>query len=311
MKSPDGRAAGNEDLLTNHAAGRSGPRAAHRFMHCPRIVSIHSPHHSSIPSQVIHKIHANAPRPLSLPRRPARSVAFVASALMTTIIGLAACFVPTSAAFAQVSTATRDDTPQADASIANKDWNAALTQLDARLASNPRDVQAKFKRATVLARLNRDDEAIAAFTELTQAYSELPEPYNNLAALYAKKGRYEDARNALETAVKANPGYALAYDNLGDLYLRLASESYKRAQSLGSTSPVTRQHVGDIQKIISPSPVNRKTAGAASDEWAPTRNNTGTGNSTSGMPSPDTYSPFGSPSGSLPTDPYTAPKTQP
>ena len=100
-------------------------------------------------------------------------------------------------------------------------------------------MQAKFKRATVLARLNRDNDAIAAFTELTQAYPELPEPYNNLAALYAKQGRYEDARAALETAIKANPSYALAYDNLGDLYLRLASESYKRAQSLGSKSPLT------------------------------------------------------------------------
>ena len=130
----------------------------------------------------------------------------------------------------------------------------ALAQLDARLQTNPRDVQAKFKRATVLARLNRDDEAIAAFTELTQAYPELPEPYNNLAALYAKKGRYDEARVALETATKANPSYALAYENLGDLYLRLASESYQRAQSLGSRSPLTAQRVGDIQKIVSPPP---------------------------------------------------------
>ena len=99
--------------------------------------------------------------------------------------------------------------------------------------TNPRDAQAKFKRGTVLAHLNRDDEAIAAFTELTQAYPELPEPYNNLAALYAKHGRYAEARAALETAIKANPSYALAYENLGDLYLRLANEAYKRAQRLG------------------------------------------------------------------------------
>ncbi|KMY86702.1 TPR repeat [Candidatus Paraburkholderia calva] len=234
------------------------------------------------------------------------------SALMVTALGIAACFMPSGAARAQVARSTTDGTPQVDATIANKDWAAALRQLDAHLASNPRDVQAKFKRATVLACLGRDDDAIQGFTELTQAYPELPEPYNNLAALYAKKGRYEDARNALETAVKANPSYALAYDNLSDLYLRLAAESYKRAQSLGSTSPVSRQRIGDIQKIISPPPVNRKMAGAASgtngtavpsgasdtsDKWAPTK---------STMPSPDTFSPFGGPSNSL-TTPYTAP----
>ncbi|KNH08970.1 TPR repeat [Candidatus Burkholderia brachyanthoides] len=237
-----------------------------------------------------------------------RGMLVLASALMVTALGIAACFMPSGAALAQVAKSTTDGTPQVDAAIANKDWTTALRQLDARLASNPRDAQAKFKRATMLARLGRDDDAIQGFTELTQAYPELPELYNNLAALYAKKGRYEDARNALETAVKANPSYALAYDNLGDLYLRLAAESYKRAQSLGSTSPVSRQRIGDIQKIISP-PVNRKMAGAAlganatavpraaSDEWAPTK---------STMSSPDTFSPFGGPSNSL-TTPYTAP----
>ncbi|WP_250451810.1 tetratricopeptide repeat protein [Caballeronia sp. ATUFL_M2_KS44] len=244
--------------------------------------------------------------------------ATLSRAAAVAIIGAAACFGASTAALAQVSAATADGTPQIDASIASKDWNGALTQLDARIAANPRDVQAKFKRATVLARLNRDDDAINAFTELTQAYPELPEPYNNLAALYAKKGRYEDARVALETAVKANPGYALAYDNLGDLYLRLASESYRRAQSLGSTSPLTRQRIAGIQNIITPPPPKKRAAGAASgaqaasaprgasDEWAPAN-----GANSSTMPSPDSYSPFGGPSGPLPTSPYVAPYVAP
>src|ERR1700692_3960248 len=194
----------------------------------------------------------------------ASSVAkLAATALATVTFGLGASFLPVTPATAQVSTATADDTPAIDQAIAQKEWPNALAQLDARLKTNPRDVQAKFKRATVLARLNRDDEAIAAFTELTQAYPELPEPYNNLAALYAKKGRYDEARVALETATKANPSYALAFENLGDLYLRLASESYKRAQSLGSKSPLTAQRVGDIQKIVSPPPRRRPEAAAA------------------------------------------------
>ncbi|CAH2798409.1 MAG: TPR repeat precursor [uncultured Caballeronia sp.] len=241
---------------------------------------------------------------------------FATRTLAITAVGVvAACIGPSGAAFAQTSPAKRDDTPQIDAAIASKDWNAALKDLDARIASNPRDVQAKFKRATVLARLNRDDDAIAAFTELTQAYPELPEPYNNLAALYAKKGRYEDARVALETAVKANPGYALAYDNLGDLYLRLASESYKHAQTLGSKSPLTAQRIAAIQNIYTPSPKKRASAAAApraaADEWAPALGTGSTGGAASTMPSPDEYSPFGGPTAPPPTAPYVAPKTQP
>jgi Flp pilus assembly protein TadD len=264
----------------------------------------------------------------------ASSVAkLAATALATVTFGLAATFLAVTPALAQVSTATADDTPAIDLAIAQKQWPSALTQLDARLKTNPRDVQAKFKRATVLARLNRDDEAITAFTELTQAYPELPEPYNNLAALYAKKGRYDEARVALETATKANPSYALAYENLGDLYLRLASESYKRAQTLGSKSPLTAQRVGDIQKIVSPPPRRRpeaaaaaaaasgashvsaassaaaaSSATAASSSSATSNDWTGTtsGTTSNDMSSP-LYSPFAGPSVPLSTTPYFAP----
>lgn len=259
----------------------------------------------------------------------ASSVAkLAATALATVTFGLGASFLPVTPATAQVSTATADGTPAIDQAIAQKEWPNALAQLDARLKTNPRDVQAKFKRATVLARLNRDDEAIAAFTELTQAYPELPEPYNNLAALYAKKGRYDEARVALETATKANPSYALAFENLGDLYLRLASESYKRAQSLGSKSPLTAQRVGDIQKIVSPPPRRRPEAAAAAAAAASgasaavaassssaTSNDSstqssgtssGTTSDTTDMSSP-LYSPYSGPSVPLSTTPYFAP----
>ncbi|MDR5750375.1 tetratricopeptide repeat protein [Caballeronia sp. LZ024] len=236
---------------------------------------------------------------------------FVATAAATTFVtaafGLAGSFLCVGTAHAQVSTATSDGTPQIDASIAQKDWTNALAQVDERLKTNPRDVQAKFKRATILARLNRDDEAIAAFTELTQAYPELPEPYNNLAALYAKHGRYEDARAALEVAIKANPSYALAYDNLGDLYLRLASESYKRAQSLGSKSALSRQRVADIQKIIAP-PVQKKRIVPSSEYGTPGASGTGT---VPAMTLPSPYTPFGGPTGPFPTSPYVAPSAQP
>ena len=164
--------------------------------------------------------------------------------------------------------ATSDATPGADAAISQHDWAGALSQLDARIKTNPRDVQAKFKRATILARLNRDDDAIEAFTELTQLYPELPEPYNNLAALYAKHGRYDEARVALETAVKANPSYGLAWENLGDLYLRLADASYRRAQTLGHASATTQQRQADLAKIISPPAPKKAGAAAAASEAA-------------------------------------------
>ena len=133
----------------------------------------------------------------------------------------------------------------------------ALDKVDQYLANKPKDAQGRFLKGLILSEMNRQQDAIAVFTKLTEDYPELPEPYNNLAALYAKKGRYDEARVALETATKANPSYALAFENLGDLYLRLASESYKRAQSLGSKSPLTAQRVGDIRGRCCGDPLRR------------------------------------------------------
>ncbi|WGS48507.1 tetratricopeptide repeat protein [Paraburkholderia sp. D15] len=229
-----------------------------------------------------------------------------ALALRVTFVA-ALALMPGAAAFAQKAAtmptgpAVRDDTPEIDTSIAQKNWQGALTQLDTRIAANPRDAQAKFKRATVLAHLNRDDDAIAAFTELTQLYPELPEPYNNLAALYAKQGRYVEARAALETATRVNPGYGLAYENLGDLYLRMANESYKRAQSLGKVSATTTQRLADIQKIVAPqpakAPVARQSAPAADDYTAHAMSN---------MTESPSFQ-FGGSTGSLAMPPYMAP----
>jgi tetratricopeptide (TPR) repeat protein len=216
------------------------------------------------------------------------------------LCGAAFAALPGSLVHAQASRQTTDGTPQIDASIASGNWNAALTQLDARIQSNPRDAQAKFKRGTVLAHLNRDNEAIVQFVELTQAYPELPEPYNNLAALYAKQGRYEEARTALETAIKANPSYGLAYENLGDLYLRLAAESYRRGVALGHASGATAQRLADLDKVISPpAAAKAKPVAAAPAEATPA------------TPSfPVNTSPsftFGGPTGALAQPPYVAP----
>lgn len=152
----------------------------------------------------------------------------------------------------------------------------------------------------MLAHLNRDDEAIKAFIALTQTYPELPEPYNNLAALYAKHGQYTEAREALETATKANPDYGLAYENLGDLYLRLAASAYQRAQNLGHASGPTQQRLADIQKIISPPASSAKPVKkvAAPEDY--------TNRATSNMTESPSFQ-FGGPNGSLAMPPYMAP----
>ena len=108
----------------------------------------------------------------------------------------------------------------------------ALTKTDQRLAANPRDPQLRFLRGVAQTDSGKQADAIATFTKLTEEYPELPEPYNNLAVLYAQNNDLEKASRALQEAVRANPNYATAYENLGDIYIRLAEKSLSRAGQL-------------------------------------------------------------------------------
>lgn len=108
----------------------------------------------------------------------------------------------------------------------------ALTQVEAALAGNPREPRGRFVKGLILTEMSRRDEAIAVFQQLTIDYPELPEPYNNLAVLQAQQGRLDQARAALEMAVRMQPRNAMAHENLGDVYLRLAIQAFDQANQL-------------------------------------------------------------------------------
>lgn len=113
----------------------------------------------------------------------------------------------------------------------------ALARTNAYLAKHPSDPQMRFMKGVLLTEQNKPDEAIAIFTKLTEDYKDLPEPYNNLAVLYAASGQYDKARVALEKAIRTNPSYMTAYENLGDVYGKLASQAYDKALALGTSTP--------------------------------------------------------------------------
>ena len=130
----------------------------------------------------------------------------------------------------------------------------ALEQIDAYLASQPKDAwgrnitQLRFLRGTLLAEQKRTPEAIRVFLKLTQDYPDLPEPYNNLAALYAAQGQPEEARDALERGLRTDPAYATAYRNLNEIYAQLATRAYDhtvQASSGGKPAPVLIKELCD------------------------------------------------------------------
>ena len=127
---------------------------------------------------------------------------------------------------------------------------AALDKINSYLNANPKNAEAMFMRGVILVEMNKRDDAIKAFTELTEKFPNLPEPYNNLAVLYADQGQYDKARKALESAIKTHPSYATAHENLGDIYARLASEAYDKALKLDTSNTRAQSKLSMITDLF-------------------------------------------------------------
>jgi tetratricopeptide (TPR) repeat protein len=128
----------------------------------------------------------------------------------------------------------------------------ALQLADRLLVAKPKDAQVRFLKGVVLADSRRGTEAIDVFRQLTEDYPELAEPYNNLAALHAAAGEYDKARAALEQALRSNPGYATAHENLGDVYAMLASQSYGRALNLEPGNASVPPKLALVRQLFTP-----------------------------------------------------------
>ncbi len=131
--------------------------------------------------------------------------------------------------FALPHVAQADDFADISKFIRAGQFSEALSKVDAALAQHPKDAQMRFLKGLILTEQNKSAEAIVIFTKMTEDFPDLPEPYNNLAVLYAAGGQYEKARMALEAAIRTHPAYATAYENLGDVYAKLAGQAYDKA----------------------------------------------------------------------------------
>jgi tetratricopeptide (TPR) repeat protein len=122
----------------------------------------------------------------------------------------------------------------------------ALLLVNKNLATNPRDPQMRFWLGFLYEQLGQPDMAMQVYLGLTQEYPELAEPHNNLGVLYASKGNYLSAKASLDTALRANPSYATAHENMGDLLVNMARQSYERALAL---EPKRREANAKIQGL--------------------------------------------------------------
>ena len=159
-------------------------------------------------------------------------------------------------------TAGADEIQDINALFKQGQNDQALERVDTYLKGKPKDAQARFLKGLILTEQGKTNDAIGLFSALTEDYPELPEPYNNLAVLYAGQGQYDKARIALEMAIRTHPSYATAHENLGDIYAKMASQAYDRALQLDKSNASTQTKLALIKDLFTGGK-GTKTASAA------------------------------------------------
>ena len=153
-------------------------------------------------------------------------------------------------AFCAFSSAYADDYSDVNQLLRAGKLSEAMAKADVYLAVKPRDPQMRFLKGVIQSNSGKPGDAIITFTKLIGDYPELPEPYNNLAVLYAGESQYDKAQAALEMAIRTNPSYAAAHENLGDVYARLASHAYNKALQLDGGNVTVPPKLAVLRKLF-------------------------------------------------------------
>ena len=164
-----------------------------------------------------------------------------------------------------------DSLKEARVLLAEKKYAESIAVLDRLITERPREPQSRFLRGVALSDSGKATEAILAFLALLGEYPELPEPRNNLAVLYAQKGEYALARDQLEAAISAAPDYTIAYENLGDLYARLAAIQYEKVLARDGRNRTAPAKLKMVRDVLAPPalPAPATTPAAATVPVAP------------------------------------------
>ena len=171
-----------------------------------------------------------------------------------------------------VSVFAADDLPEVQRLMKQGQLPQALEKVDAYVAGKPKDPQGRFLKGLILTEMGRSAEAMAVFGKLTEDFPELPEPYNNLAVLHAQQKQYDKARTALEMAIRTHPGYATAYENLGDVYAKLAGQAYEKALQLEASNKGARSKLSMIRELTgNPASAEIKPGGASRPAGEPVK----------------------------------------
>lgn len=149
---------------------------------------------------------------------------------------------------------------QAKALQAKGNYQGAFDRVNTYLNSNPKDPNAWLLYGVSLMNQNKLTEASDIFSKLIQLYPDAPEPYNNLAAVYARQGNNEKAVETLLHAFETHPSYAQVQQNLKSVYAALATQAYNRALDLDNNQAPARAKLAILDQVYQSNPIPQAVA---------------------------------------------------
>ena len=136
----------------------------------------------------------------------------------------------------------------------------AMAKVEVYLSSRPKDAQMRLLKGLVQRDAGKPTDALMTFVRMTEEFPELPEPYNNLGVIYADQNQLDKARTAFEMALRTNPSYATAHENLADVYGRLSSAAYNKALQIDLSNAAVAPKLALVRQIVTLNPTKLSAA---------------------------------------------------
>jgi len=162
-------------------------------------------------------------------------------------------------AFTTISFAKQTDTNEIKLLLKNGKYKIAENIINGAIEEDLNNPEILFYKGIIETNLGKTNQAIDTFRGLTERFPELPEPFNNLAVLYAEKGQFRLAKEILEQAIKTNPSYLTAHINLGDIFTKMASEAYNKALEIDKSNNIAITKLSMITQLFNYNPNTKNT----------------------------------------------------
>ena len=143
--------------------------------------------------------------------------------------------------------------------LKNGDYTNAEKLTNQSIEKNLNNPELLFFKGIIETNQGKNNQAIDTFRDLTERFPKLPEPFNNLAVLYAGKGQFRLAKEILEQAIKTNPSYLTAHINLGDIFTKMASEAYNKALEIDKSNNIAITKLSMITQLFNYNPDTKNT----------------------------------------------------